>query len=105
MKEKELLLKLNDIVSLHESMKGAYFFHSPRVAALRRRYEEQHSQVTEFDYNGHHYLVEQETTCSCRNVYYSIYYYMDGEVLYKDIRYIKKMIREIEAKIQNEEEA
>lgn len=95
--EKKLLEKLNDVLCLHDKMKGAYFFTPPRVASMRRRYEENNSLETEFSYKGDDYLVSQVTNCSCKNVYYSVSYYKNGTLISADIRLIKKIVSELEA--------
>ena len=89
-----LVSKINKIINLHETMKGAYFFSSPTFANERRRYEEKYSLVSEFEYQGNLYRVEQVTNCSCRNVYYTIRYYENGKQIYKDIRFLKKILKE-----------
>lgn len=93
--KKSLYAKMNEILALHNKMKAAYFFQSPRLAADRRRYEERNSLETSFTYKGHIYKVSQITSCSCSNVYYQMSIYIDGIGPQKDIRLIKGIIREL----------
>jgi len=93
---KDLIQTLNRIIDLHECMKGAYFFTPPNDAQSRRRYEDKHTLYSEFEYKGNRYYVKQETTCSCRNVYYKISYYENNNLVYKDIRFIKRILKECE---------
>lgn len=95
--KKELTKKLEDVLALHEKMRACYMFSSPRSAAKRRGYEYYNSLDTEFEYEGNHYRIEQETRCSCSHVYYYIYYYMNGRRIKKDIRFVKKLLQEIQS--------
>lgn len=94
---KELKEKLEDIIFLHEKMRGSYFGDSPGNARTRRWYENKHSQITKFDYQGDAYEVIQCTMCSCRHIYYSICYKKNDEIIKADIRLIKKFLKAISA--------
>jgi len=85
------------ILTLHEAMKSSYFFTPPQNASSRRWYEDNHSLTSTFQYKGDIYTVEQKTSCSCRNVYYSIKYYKNDAPLNVDIRFIKKILKELES--------
>jgi len=87
---------LEQIIALHASMKGCYFYTPPCGATGRRAYEKNHSLTTEFDVDGQHIRVEQGTSCSCSNVYYSMSIYIDGQKIRKDIRFIKSMLKKAE---------
>lgn len=91
--EVELKGKLEEIIDLHDQMKGSYFFSPPRFAKSRRRYEEARSMCNSFEFQGVHYMVEQLTTCSCKHVYYNMTIFIDGLDSGKDIRLIKKMYK------------
>lgn len=93
--KKVLLAQLEAIIRLHEKMRGSYFYSPPRNASSRRNYEEYNSLETTFEYNGDTIRVSQDTRCSCRNVYYSVNYYINDEPVRKDIRFIKKILKEI----------
>lgn len=95
MKKETLILRLEAIISLHTSMSKCYFFTSPSTAAQRRIYEEHHSMTTEFIYGEDTIRVRQTTKCSCSYVYYSVVYYINGECVSKDIRFIKKILKEL----------
>lgn len=86
---------LEQIIGLHESMKGYYFYIPPSQSWSRRYYEEKHSKISTFEYKGDTYLVEQNTRCSCKNVYYSVKYYKNDEQISVDIRFIKKILKEL----------
>ena len=85
-----LLKDLKDMESLHEKMKGCYFWDPPSSAPQRRKMEEERSKLLEFVFEGKHYLLDQETICSCKNVYYSLAVYVDGRK--KDVRTLRKLI-------------
>lgn len=93
MERNEIKLFCNNAIALNERMKGSYFWSSPRDAASRRRYEEQHSLEGEFEYKGHTYYVSLTTSCSCRNIYFRQFIEIDGES--KDIRLLRKVLKEI----------
>lgn len=96
MEERRILMgELQAIIDLHEKMSKSYFFSPPSVAAKRRKYEEYNSLDTTFSYNGDTIQVEQTTSCSCRHVYYSVKYYINGICVKKDIRFIKKILKEV----------
>jgi hypothetical protein len=78
-------------------MRGCYFYSSPYSAASRRSYERCNSMTTEFELDGQQIRVEQGTTCSCRNVYYKMTIYIDGEKTTKNIRYIKTLLAKLES--------
>lgn len=79
-----------DIIALHESMKNAYFFTPPQSANSRRYYEKKHSRKYDFIYDGVQYCFDISTRCSCKNVYYSSCFLVDG--VCKDIRAVKKLL-------------
>lgn len=87
---------LQSIIDLHNKMKGAYFYSPPQQAYARRRYEEHNSMSTEFVLDGEEILVEQITSCSCKNVYYSMSIYIDGKITDKNIRFIKNILKELD---------
>lgn len=94
---KKLYEKLKQVLELHYKMRGCYLWAPPRIASDRKNYEEEHSNRIIFEYqDGNSYSIEQKTSCSSSHVYYRMSIYKNGELLKADIRYIKKMIRQIE---------
>lgn len=85
--------KLQKVLELHEKMRGAYFYTPPCSARGRRSYERQNSLNTSVvDDQGNEILIQQETSCSCRNVYYKMKIFINGEKTKKDIRFVKKLL-------------
>ena len=95
MEKEKNIKKLEAVVDLHEKMRKSYFFSSPSVAALRRRYEENNSLETTLVHKNDKICIKQITKCSCRHVYYSMSIYVNDELVNKDIRFVKKIIREL----------
>lgn len=95
--KKELIKKLQNVLTLHERMRHCYMFSSPSTAAKRRGYEYYNSLDTEFEYKGNHYRITQDTSCSCAHVYYYINYFMNGRLVKKDIRFVKKLLQELQS--------
>ena len=83
--------RLIEILSTHQSMKGAYFYRPPSTARGRRTYEERNSATEEFKFHGKHYQIEQDTSCSCKNVRYSRSVVVDG--VRRDVRAIKSLLK------------
>ena len=91
--------QLESIIDLHEKMRGSYFYNPPMSASSRRSYEKYNSLTSEFTFNNQKITVEQNTSCSCKNVYYKMYITIDGQRTKKDIRFIKKILKEIDQQI------
>jgi len=89
----EIEKQLNEVIYLHEKMKGAYFFKPPCNAASRRLYEEKNSLITLFSFENNEYKVMQTTNCSCNNIYYKMSIFENDQLTNKDIRFIKKVLR------------
>ena len=77
-------------------MKGCYFYSSPSVASMRRSYEDYNSMTVAFMLDGKQIRVEQDTTCSSRNVYYKMTIFINDEVTNKNIRFIKSILKNLE---------
>ncbi len=90
-----MMKNLQNIIDLHEKMRGAYFFSPPSFASGRRSYENRNSLTTNFIHDGQSVRVEQDTRCSCRNVYYSMKIYVNGQITGKNIRFIKSVLKNI----------
>lgn len=75
----EAVLELEKVIETHEYFKNVYFWNSPSGAYGRRKYEEEHSNYTKINLKSGGYIeVEQNVTCSCRNVYYKMYINIEG---------------------------
>lgn len=96
----EIISKLRVVIGLHDKMSKSYFFTPPSVAACRRNYEKANSLETEFEYSGDTIRVEQITECSCHHVYYKVKYYINGMPVSKDIRFIKKILKELTSSME-----
>jgi len=72
---KELKNNLKEAIELHEKMKNSYFWTPPSNASSRRSYEKNNS--FSFAYPG--LTVDCETSCSCKNIYYSGKFYYEGK--------------------------
>ena len=84
--------KIENILTLHEKMKKAYFFAPPQKAKSRREYEEYNSKKTTTTHKGQKIEVAQITECSCKNVYYKMTIFVNGSQTKKDVRFLKSMI-------------
>ena len=87
---KKLKSTLRLILSIHNDMKGCYFWRPPSKASCRRRYEDERSNRVHFILNGVEYKIDQSTDCSCKNIYYSLRVMVDGKK--KDVRAIRRLI-------------
>ena len=81
---------LEAIVDLHDEMRNCYFWNPPTRASDRRSYEERRSNFLEFSINSTEYEVSQKTSCSCKNIYYTLIVMVNGEK--KDVRAIRKLV-------------
>lgn len=89
---KELTKKEIDVViQQHEYMKNVYFWKSPGKASLRRAYEKQHSIKVDGLYDGKEISLECRVECSCKNIYYKGFFYIDGKKC--TIRKVKGLIK------------
>lgn len=71
----ELKNALGEAIDLHEKMRNSYFWNPPTHASSRRSYEKQNS----FYYAMYPGLVLNcDTTCSCKNIYYKGYFELEG---------------------------
>ena len=85
----KLQRELMAIIEQHDDMKGCYFWKPPSSASMRRRYERERSASMAFLFRGALYEIDQECSCSCRNIYYSLSVHVDGRK--KDIRSLKRL--------------
>lgn len=97
--EKKVLREdCKSVLSIHEDMQGSYFFKPPTYSNQVRSFELNNSQTKSFKLGGTSYRVEQVTTCSRKNVYYSLdIYTTEGKSdLSLNISFIKKILEAIE---------
>lgn len=91
--QKEARRLIGHILTNHEDFKKAYFFISPGSASARRSYEKKNSYVYAFSFEkkGEKHTLELSSTvsCSCKNVYYSSSFIIDGKSV--DVRGVKKI--------------
>lgn len=75
-----LLDRIESLIREAETMRNAYFFTSPRIANMRRRYEKQHS-VDKFEWvdGKDTYTAAFDVSCSCAHVYANGYYEKNGK--------------------------
>ena len=89
-------MNLNDIdrvLARHDHYKASYFWTPPGNAAGRRAEEQRNSESFEFDFAGDHYEIDQQVSCSTRNVYYSLTVKRNG--VKKDVRALKALRRDL----------
>ena len=91
----DLIKKLVDVLDLHNKMRKSYFFTPPLHASQRRKYEVSNSLYTVFRWKGDEYEINQETSCSCRYVYYHVSYKKNGCEIKADIRFVKRILAQI----------
>ncbi len=89
----------HSVINLQEKMKSSFFWTPPYHASVRRSAEKYNSQHFDFVYGGHKYIFEQDTKYSCRNVYFSSGFYIDGKK--KDVRIVKKLLAQVEKDLLN----
>ena len=96
---KEELEKILDscraVIYLQEKMQNSYFWTPPKRARDRRSYEKYYSQFFDFEFLGDKYDFNQETSCTCKNIYFSSRFWINNEK--KDIRLVKKLAARVEA--------
>lgn len=87
-------MKLQAVIDLHEEVKKRHWDCGMKDFEYRRIYEDEHSMNTELKHNNKNYLIEQETRITGKYTYYDLKIYEDGQKLDKDIRFIKKLLKE-----------
>lgn len=83
--------QLQLIIDQHENMKNSYFYHSPKNASSRRSYEKNNTLHFIGEFAGHELDLLCKTSCSCKNVYYTGTFIVDGKKT--TIRKIKNLIK------------
>ncbi len=83
--------KIKKSIAQHAKFKNAYFWTPPSNASGRRAMEERESMEMSFTNECNKYEYRCEVECSCRNVYYSGAFYLNGEK--KSVRLFKNLIK------------
>ena len=92
-----LSTRLNLVIQLHNKMNNSYFFQSPSTANLRRKYENENSMSTIFSFEGNDYNIVQLTKATCKHIYYSLTVFVNGEETAYTIRYVNKLLKQIQS--------
>jgi len=82
--------KIEKAIAQHEKFKNSYFWTPPSNAGCRRAMERRESWSVSFTHNGKRYEYVSNVDCSCSNVYYKGFFYVDGER--KTVRAFKSLI-------------
>ncbi len=82
--------QIKGALTLHDQMKGAYFYTPPSIASMRRSYEKRNSMNFTFSFRGDIYEVNLSTDCSCKIVYYKGYFAKNGKT--GNVRLLKTLI-------------
>jgi len=84
---------IENILAIHDKYKSCYFWTSNGNAASRRRQEERDSNQLEFTFQDDEYKIDQSISISCRNVYYSLGVWRNGQK--KDVRALKGLLKDM----------
>lgn len=82
--------KVTIAIAAHERLSGSYFWKPPGGASSRRQMEKNESIALSFRSGGHLYAYTARVSCSCKNVYYSGEFTIDGER--KTVRSFRRLI-------------
>jgi len=69
---------LEDLINQNDKFKNAYFWTPPANASSRRSYEEYNSRNIIGKFHGHDLDLTLNISCSCKNIYVSRSFYVDG---------------------------
>lgn len=86
---KRIISRLNGIIAEHERHKKCYFWSPPGSASQRRAAEFEMELI--FNLDGKRYVIIQEKSCSCKNVYFSTSIRINGEK--KNITAVKRLLK------------
>lgn len=86
--------KLQKVIELHEEVKQRHWNWGMKACDYRNKYEEEHSMTTELKHNDKEYKIVQQTSITRNYTYYDLEIYENGVRIQKDIRFIKKMLKE-----------
>jgi len=73
-KQDRVQLVMAEVIDHHERFKNSYFWAPPVNARGRRYYEEQNKR----EYADTYFTLEQDVRCSCKNIYYSADFSVNG---------------------------
>ena len=82
--------KVADAIAHHERFGNSYFWTPPSNATSRRLMESRETFGIGFVASGTAYRFESTVSCSCKNVYYTGRFYVDGEK--KTVRAFRALI-------------
>ena len=82
--------ELQDLINQNAKFKNVYFWTPPATASGRRSYEQYNSRYLLGTYNGHDIDCSLDISCSCKNVYVSRKFKIDGRQV--TIAAVKKLI-------------
>lgn len=92
-KQKDLLKKIENVISHHERFSKSYFWNSPSSADNRRKMEKNESFSEIIEFNGKKYEHTSHVSVSCKNVYYSGSFFVDGTQ--KNLRSWRSLERQV----------
>lgn len=92
--------KLCSIIAIHDNMRGCYTWIAPQSYMAKLSFEASHSQTLEIKAEGNTIKVSQNTVCTKYRIYYKMRIYVNGELTNFTVAYLRKLLREEEAKIQ-----
>ena len=91
MKGSKIESMIKQVIWKNEEFKNSYFWTPPANARDRRSYEKENSiSEFKFEYQGKKYRVSVDVSCSCKNVYYKQYIFVDDEA--KNIKTLKSLV-------------
>ena len=85
----KIITEINSMLSDHDRVKECYFWSNTGNASDRRRQE--FDRTLSFNLNGSEYQIGQSLNISCKNFYYQLSVYVDGNK--KDVRVLKKLTK------------
>ena len=83
--------KVQTAIENHERFRNSYVWNSPGAASARRSYERKNSFAVQFVNAGVRYSYTSDVSCSCKNIYYTGTFMVDGEK--KTVRVFKNLLK------------
>ena len=87
----EIIAKLNNIIELHERMRGEQLLPLPQDEIQQKRYAFAHTMHTSFVVDNDIYKIHQVTTCTTK-ITYHLTILKNGIKLRADIRYLVNLL-------------
>lgn len=84
------LSKINSVLAHHEKFRNSYFWSPYGSAGQRRKTETDNSFTIQFKHLGNTYKYVSSVSCSCRNIYYTGFFYLNDQK--KNVTLFKKLI-------------